>query len=105
MMGIYGKFCDRHVFRQIKKRPTVAFKLAPAALRLFLTHVPISRHCRAHPFARWGARFALVRTGLDRAAYAGVARPLLEGRTGAAGQSAIGADGEAGAFRCRAART
>ena len=59
-----------------------------AALPLFLSHVSVS-HFRTVPATRRGARIALGRARLDRAACAGIVRHGLGGRACAAGQDIL----------------
>ncbi len=79
------------------------FLLAPAFLRLCLTHVRTSRDHRAHPSAATGARTALVRAGVDCFACPGISRSFRARCAGTGGDSAVDPDGKAGAGRDGAA--
>ena len=100
---VYGspyRGIESHPFRQMKKqRPTVAFLLVPAPLRLCLIHVRISRNHRPHPTAATGARTALVRARIDCFARLGIAWNFPARCAGTGGDTAVGADGKAGAGR------
>jgi len=71
--------------------------LAPAALRLFLTHVRICRQPGALPTAATAARFAVESAGLRCLACADIARNFPGRCAGAAGDIPARTDGQAGA--------
>ena len=89
---------ESHPFRQSNKSDQWSLLLFEGTDRLFLNHVPVKYHCRARSTACPGACLVMVHAGLNRVARAGIARHLPGRGVGAAGEGAIGTEGNAGAF-------